>query len=320
MEKEQKNKMTYKTKAAILGSAAFLLALICAFSFIFDQDRAYTRDSSYVWLDAKTVSRVDSLVLQSADAKPLINLKKQNGAWVADAGNAAYPVKQSRVEDLIALLSKKDAYPVRGAEASSLARFGLTEENAARIIAREGESLLLDLLIGGFDAGGGVYLRKNGRNEARSGADAFSFYVSGAKTAWYDLRLFPESEKLALDAVQRVIIALPISAEGLVQKTLILSRAEGGWTVDGKPADTPKAESYIRAVLNAEAEDFAPSPPGKESGRVVLELANGTNRVITLGEPSDGNKRTALVSSSPYAYTLTSATADRLFKDVDSFF
>jgi hypothetical protein len=329
--------MAYKTKVTILSAIIAGLALVYAGSLAFDPDRVSARDAAYAWLEAKNVPRVDGIELKSANGA--VALARKNAAWFVSVDGQDYPAKEQRVEDFLNLLSKKDSYPVRGVEAASHERLGLLEDDAARVTARGGATTFLDLLVGDTDASGNeAYLRKAGGNEARSGSLSISNYVSSTKTAWYNLRLFPETEKLTVDGVQRVIVTLPPAddAEGDASEdesgepagasadvssappvTLTFARANGGWTVNGGEADAPKVESYVRAILDAEGDDFAPGVSAAASfneGRIVLELGDGTSRVISVGAKLDSNNRYASVSGSPYVYSLAGWVVERLFK------
>lgn len=339
--------MVYKTKVTILSVIVAGLAVVYAGSLMFDPDRVSARDAAYAWLEAKSVPRVDGIELKSANS--VVALVQKNAAWFVSVDGQDYPAKERRVEDLLNLLSKKDSYPVRGAEAASHERLGLLEDSAARITVRGGGTTLLDLLVGNTDASGAeAYLRKAGKNEARSGALSISNYVSSAKTAWYNLRLFPETGNLTVDGVQRVIVTLPPAddAEGgasgepadtadasaaaetgapAAPVTLTFARANGGWTVNGQEADAPKVESYVRAILDAEGDDFATGETvaadyaALNEGRIVLELGDGTSRVISVGAKLDLNKRDASVSGSPYVYSLAGWAVERLFKAESEF-
>jgi hypothetical protein len=178
--------------------------------------------------------------------------------------------------------------------------------------------------------GSEVYLRKNNGNEVRSGKDLFSGYLSGSRTSWYDPRLFPGAgnQNLGIDAVQRLSL-YPLPDQNLNRGPLILSRnaAAGGWTLSGSEEFSPdnqKVESYIRSTLNAEGDDFAGVFKAEEDvfneGRVVLELGDGTTRVLRLGPVVDEqNRRNATVSGSFFVYRLSSWTVNQIFRDAAYF-
>ncbi|GHT73883.1 hypothetical protein FACS1894124_3020 [Spirochaetia bacterium] len=88
-------------------------------------------------------------------------------------------------------------------------------------------------------------------------------------------------------------------------------------------------EPWIRAVLDAEADDFVPTaaPDAFNDGKIVLEFWDGSSRTIRLGpelpetpgvENADA-RRSAAISGSPYVYALSSWTVTRLFRDAAYF-
>jgi hypothetical protein len=193
----------------------------------------------------------------------------------------------------------------------------------------------LDLLIGNQDAEGQVYLRKYGFDEVRSGEDAFSLYVQGSRSAWYNLKLFG-AETPGADQVQRVSINAP-GGEGAA---LVLTRNGQGWTMEDPAGTAPSnrapdnslVDGYVRALLDAEGDDFITTldarDPVFDQGRITMELGNGAVRVIRLGptvESGGGEegpvqtRRSAVVTGSPYVYALAEWTINRLFRDAAYF-
>lgn len=319
--------MTYKTKVIVLSALVGALALAYTASLVFDPARAERRDAAYAWLDAGALPRVDAIEVKSIDGLT-ITLEKKDGSWRVPFEGQDYPAKAARIDDLLNFLSEKGDYPVRSVEAASMERLGLAEDGAERLTIKGGETILLDLLMGGSDSSGGVYLRKAGRDEARRGSSSLSSYISSPRSSWYDTSLFPEAEKPPLDTVQRVIIAPPADMspdapiDGANAALVTLARTEGGWTVNGAAADAPKAEAYIRGVLDTAADDFSHESAAASSlnaGNVRIELGNGTSRMISVGPKTDADKRIATVSDSPYMYSLALWAADRLFKTEQDF-
>ncbi|MDR0785437.1 MAG: DUF4340 domain-containing protein [Treponema sp.] len=311
--------MTYNKKLTILSGLVGVLTIVYIGTLVFDPERMNTRDAAFAWLDARSASQVSGIEISNPNGK--INLVKKDGVWFVETDGLEYPAKDTRAADLISLLSKKDAYPVRGKESASLERLGLAEDKASRLVVRAGNTTLLDMFAGAEAATGQVYFRKNGLNEARAGSNSLDSYITGSKISWYNLRLFPETEKLTVALVQGVDIAPPLLNEAETQSAATLARAEGGWTVNGEKADAAKVESYIRGVLDAEGEDFVDVSflSGPAEGKIVLQLGDGTNRVVSVSAILDANKREAAVSGSNYVYTLSKWTLDRLFKSTDDF-
>jgi hypothetical protein len=231
------------------------------------------------------------------------------------------------VKDFFSVLSQRGLYPVRSNSASSLERLGLVEGLASRITVRGGAGLpLLDLLIGFGDAAGSVvYLRKSGSGEARSGDDVFTAYTETDMKSWFDLSLF---QNISLDLVQRADITLPFSDE-----YFSLAREANQWILvnqKNSPAASQNAaraavESWLRALLGAEGEDFLPR--GKnfssgvffEEGRVLLELGNGTFLMLRIGAEDENGCRTAMVQGRDFIYLLSRWTLERIFRGKDFF-
>jgi hypothetical protein len=331
--------MVYKQKLILLSGLAGLLALIYALTLVFEPERAGRRNAALSWLDPKILAQAEGIKISGPPgSENAVELVRKNKVWYVSHGGVEYPARQLRVDDFLGLLSKRAAYPVRAATAAAHERLGLTEDAASRIVvsgapplALEGAAsgpVLLDLLAGQGDlTGQEIYLRKAGQNEVRSGEDKFSGYISSPRTAWYNLRLFPESEdgSLDIDGVQRLTVYPPAQGEGAdSQEPRIFTRSGTGWTLSGAAAlDNAKVDTYIRGILNIEGDDFSPaaSPedPVFNDGRLVLELGNGSIRTLRLGSEDEANRRLAAVSGSPHVYSLAGWATGRLFRE-PSFF
>jgi hypothetical protein len=315
--------MVYKQKLIFLSGLAGLLALVYALTLVFEPERAGRRNAAFNWIDPKLAAQVENI--RVSGPQEVVELARKDGAWRVSYNGAEYPARQLRVDDFLGVLSKRAAYPVRASTAAAQERLGLTGEAASRIVlsAASGPPLL-DLLVGQADqTGREVYLRTAGQNEIRSGEDLFSGYISSARTSWYNLRLFPESESGALDvdAVQRLTIYPPAGENGPADPR-IFSRSGNNWTITGidtADPDNTKVDSYIRGILNTEGDDFSesltPADPVFDEARLVLELGDGSIHTLRLGEADESNRRPAAVSGSPYVYSLAGWAVDRLFRE-----
>jgi hypothetical protein len=311
-----------KRKALVLGSLVFVLALIYGAVWIFDSGRSYERNASFAWIDGDLLYQADGILISGLQGST--ELKRKQGLWVIEEDGRDYPVRQLRVEDFLATLSRRGVYPLRASSAGAAERLGVGEGSASRIIIRGGAGLpLLDLLLGRPDATGReIYLRQAGRNEVRSGEDRFTQYLDSPRASWYDLRLFPDSSKPGINTVQRVRVSA-FDGRGAYN----LSRDNAAWVFEGEEeiaVDTQKAESWIRAILDAEAEGFTPSPGETEAGggRLTLELGDGSVRTILVGPPDEEGRRSAILTPlqpDGLAYSLAAWTVTRLFREPDYF-
>ncbi|MDR2807841.1 MAG: DUF4340 domain-containing protein [Spirochaetaceae bacterium] len=304
--------MHYRTKIKLLSAVLTLLTLVLIATFILDPDRLVSQNAIFAWLPPRQRDRVDRLEI-TGDTGTVYLVK--DSAWSVNRNGTLYPAKPARVEDVLQILSYTDKYPLYSTNANSHARLGLTEDTASRIVARAGNELVMDLLIGDSNATATErYLRKNGSDEVRSGLDTLSGYLSSPLTAWSNLRLFLESSVTVAD-VQRIIVSKSDS------EAWVISRSANGWLLGERTANTQKVESYIRAVLDTEAEDFSAEPVGTSESRIDIETGNGALYTIRLGASTDTNQRTAALSGSQFTYTLAAWTLSRILpSDVDYFF
>jgi hypothetical protein len=323
--------MVYKKKLLALSSLVGFLALVYALTLFFDPERVSSRSAAFQWLDPKLQDQAEGIELSKAGEwdKPVV-LVRRGSNWYALVGEAEFPAKNARVEDLFRSLSARAAYPVRGSDAASHERLGLSENSAARLLVKGGGGLpLLDLLVGGSDAAGReVYMRLNGQNEFRSGEDQFSAYINGAETSWQRLGLFAElSSPPDAAQVQRVTVNHPPPAEegAPAPEPLVIVRSGTGWSIEGLEegaVDAQRVDSYLRGILEAEGDRFIPglsaATAGFNDGRIVLELGNGSSLTVALGIPEE-NQKAATASGSPYVYALSDWTVTRLFREKSYF-
>ena len=342
--------MKYKQKAVFLASLAVVLSVIYVLTFIFDPGSE--RSSSFAWLPASLLDLADRIEISGPGGTSV--LSRKNNIWVFTAGtgednrslispefSGEYPVKQAKVNDLLAVLSRKDTYPLRAGTAAAREKLGLGEGSSSRIIVRGGAGLpLLDLYLGISDAlGREVYLKRAGKNEIYSGEDRFTVYTDSKPQSWYDLRLFPDSVNIQ-EVQQAEVTRLEIDETGSQRESFVLRRSGGGWIIPGNEntlLESTLVDAWLRSVLEAEGEDFSFFFPAPANGSIVLWLGDGSTRVIETcnysvvpagaaadnhGSPEeDGQKRLAArVSGSDLVYVLSERTANRLFRDGSYFY
>jgi hypothetical protein len=318
--------MTYKKKVSVLLAVIGALALIYLASIVFDPERIGSRSAAYVWLDATQNNRISGISIEtpSDDGSDIINLTRKSDRWFVSHNGRDYPARQMRVGDLIAALNKRAQYPVRGTSSSSHERLSLLENTATRITVMAGAGPpLLSLLIGLEDiTGQNIYLRKQGENEVRSGADIFSTYTGSSHSSWYNLRLFPENENGSLGAenVQR----LTVYPEDEIQPR-VFTRNGRAWNFNFELADpdTERVNSYIRDILNSFGDEFVEnvsvSDPLFNNCRLVLEFGDGSIRTIRLGPADEIGRRFATVSGSDWVYLVPGWASRQLFAETESF-
>ena len=322
--------MIYKKKLMLLSSLVVILALVYTLTLIFDPQRQQSK--AFAWLDPKNLSLVDGIEINAQSNKIILNRK--NNIWVFGAAQEEYPVKQTRVEDLLQALSRKGVYPLRAASGEAREKLGLVEGSASRIIVKGGKGLpLLDILIGKADAlGSELYLGRSGEKEVYSGEDRFTLYTDANPKSWYELRLFPppegrsgnvsgprtEGSSIDVTSVQQADIVLPASGA----LPYAFRRNGGAWIMPGNESaalDNSKVDAWLRSVLESEGVDFSKEAPAGIEGSITLMLGDGKSRVIQVGPKDEEKRRPVTVSGSPLVYVLSEWTLNRLFREKDYF-
>ena len=333
--------MKYKQKKRILAALVAVLALVYALSFVLDPGRS--RSAAFAWLDPSLLNLADRIEISGIGGSGGIDggviLIRRNNVWVF--GTEEYPVKQAKVNDFLAVLSRKDVYALRAVSSVGGEKLGFSNGNtsggnvsrgsASRILVRGGPGMpLLDLLVGGVDAlGREVYLKRADKNEVFSGEDHFTLYTESKRNFWYDLRLFPA--EIAVSSVQQAEVSLPriIGGAAVTERpgpdSYMLRRSGGGWQLltagqVGEVLDANRVEAWLRSVLEAEAEDFSTGLPAAPEGvmtggGITLRLGDGSARTIQAGAADEQKRRIVSVTGSHLSLVLSEWTLQRLFRE-----
>lgn len=310
--------MTYKNKLYFLIVLIAVLVLLYTGNLIFSSGFG-SRNASFAWLDSKTAERTSRIEINTFNGT--LELFKQNNMWFVKQNDNVYPARQIRVQDFINVLTERSSWPVRSSSASSHERFGL-ENNASRVTIYAETAVLLDILLGNDDyVNNETYLRLSGNNEVRSGSSNIKSYTNSSAASWYNLRLIPESEggQIELNSVQRLSVHTPSGSQ-------VFTRSNRGWQISGidiANPDTHAIENYIRYVLNNEGDSFSDEiswdAPIFDNSRFVLEFGNGRVITIRLTDEDESGRRFANVTGSTHVYSIPSWSANRLFRDAESF-
>jgi hypothetical protein len=307
--------MTYKNRLIFLLSLIAVLSLLYTGSIIYYSDIG--RNTTFAWLDSRTAERVTRIVINTEWDQ--FELLRKNNRWFIAHNDNEYPARRLRAEDFLRILTTRADWPVRSNSASTHERFGL-DEGASRITVYTENVMQLDLLIGIDDfMGQETYFRKAGSNEVRSGDNSIKAYLSNLITGWYNFRLIYDSEGGSVDisTVQRLSV---FNGE----ETQVFTRRNRGWIISGIEvinASHNDIENYIRTIINLEGDRFIDdvSSDSLNSGRIILEFGNGRVVTIRLGEPDETGRLNAHVSGSDYIYSIPAWSANRLFRDAESF-
>ena len=319
---------TYKKRLVFLSALAAILAVIYILALVFDPARHGGR--AFAWLEPRLHPLADRIEISGPSGDSV--LIRRNDVWFLTAAGIEYPVRQQRVQDLFAVLSRRDVYSLRSASLEAREPLGLSLENASRILVRGGVGLpLLDLLIGISGAvGREVYLARAYEREIYSGEDRFTLFTDSGPEFWLDFRLSGGDPRPAAMIQQAEVTFAPADAPPF---SYSLIRSGSGWALQGIEAAEVvsfRVEDWLRAVMEAEGSGFAAHPPAVVHGSITLWFGDGTNRSIQIGtleasgEESGANSGgeaviAAAVSDSPLVYVLSAWTVSRLFRESGEF-
>ena len=319
--------MTYKNKLILLSGSIAVLLIVNILTFVFDPQRRGNRQDMYAWIESDQLPFINRISISGTNEEQDIVLARNRDTWFVLRNEQYYPARQTRVEDFLAILSRRSPYPVRSTNTSYHEQFMLTEDqSSARIMITDSAGMpLLDLLLGQTDLSGqNIYMRKQGENEVRSGEDNFSTYIKSWLTSWFNLRVFPETEDGSLNAahVQRFTVYPPADEETLPEPREF-TREGRGWTFsfDLVDPDMTRVDTYLRDILNMSGDNFLddihPSDPMFNDSRIVLEFGDSSTRTIRFGPPESEQerRRAATVSGSDLVYTIAPWTISRIFLD-----
>jgi len=315
----------YKKRLAVLAALTAALAAVYILTLVFDPARR--ADAAFAWLQPRQHELADRIEIAGPAGDSV--LIRRNNTWLVAAAGNEYPVRQQRVQELLAALSRRDIYTLRSTSLQARERLGLSAGTASRIQVRGGAGLpLVDLLIGASGAvGREIYLARADEREIYSGEDRFTRFTDTGTDFWLDFRLSGSAPRTAAMVQQAEVNATPANAPPFAYT---LRRSGTNWVLHGNETTELAAirvEDWLRTVLEAEASHFATAqalPPAAITGSITLHFGDGTHRTIQTGTLEGGSTDSeptigAVVSTSPLVYALSPRTINRLFRESSEF-
>lgn len=238
-----------------------------------------------------------------------LKLSESGGKWLI--GDKGYPADVARVEAMTKALGTVKILGRVSGDAES-GEYGLGESERLLVTAWKGGKKIRSLTVGK-----NAVTAQQSYVQLDEGSDVL--LVSGALKAVFNRDEDSLREKtiwtLTADALSRV--SVPGGKAWAIEK----SGEPPAWafaagsSVTGE-LDAEKAVSWVSGLLSIKAAGFVPgdaAPPSALLGRVVL-TAGGKEYSIAVHEKGDDGKYVCSSSESPYAFYLTSATAEKFLK------
>ncbi|HEX7127186.1 MAG TPA: DUF4340 domain-containing protein [Thermodesulfobacteriota bacterium] len=167
--------------------------------------------------------------------------------------------------------------------------------------------------------GGGVYAQRPGQDEVL----VLPAYVkTDANQSLFDLR-----DKQVLDVEADDVTRLEVRpGKGTAKPSLVITKDGDDWKVEGTQAgrevDQYQAERVVEAATGMRMVEVVGDDPGTATPRgladpartVVLELAGGERRTVTIGDAAGGDRTPVRVEGDPTVYLVQASSLEALAK------
>ncbi|MBI2894649.1 MAG: DUF4340 domain-containing protein [Deltaproteobacteria bacterium] len=224
-----------------LGVLAALLVALYASS----REKAPERFRSP--FDKVKLEDVDSLQIQRADDDQPTVMKREGESWRVVAPIEG-PADGRAVKTALEKLRDLEVVDLASESGEAHVSLEVDEEHAVHVIAKKGERVLADLLVGAFKSSF-TMIRRPGRDPTYRATGSIKYVFNKALKDWRDRVIFDlEAEKFA-----RVEFH---SSNG----DFAFNRGDGDWAVDGPTIpefDFHKVSSIVTSLAKLRATDFA---------------------------------------------------------------
>ena len=255
----------------------------------------------------------------SPPGKDKLVLEKKEDAWRLTAPLAS-EVDQASVDTILDKLANLEPAGIAATRPENHARLEVDAEHAIRVKAKEGDALVVDLLIGASKSGG-TMVRKEGDDTvvATQGTIRYAFDKESK-----DLR-----NRTITDLDTGDVTSLELKSD---KGSFKFEKAESAWTqAKGekpiKDFSGTKVQGIASTLARLRAVDFAPPGATPEAtgldapkATAVLTKKDGSSITLTLGNLHEGNNDYYLKSSErDLVYRVVKFTGERMMPDATAF-
>jgi hypothetical protein len=232
---------------------------------------------------------------------------------------------QDAVKSFVGRLATVTFEGVVADQESSQAGYEVNTDKGVRVVAKQGDTVLCDFVIGKED-GRMSYLRPSDGTDIYAVSGIARYDVQKDPNAWRDHTMFPQYKS---DDVAEIDVATPAGTTVVKKAASSASQPayQATWNVESSPIpsaelgtlDTTIAPGIAGALIGLHATDIADgvsaadaglSPP---QGTVTLVLADGTKYVLNVGKAKDDQNRYASTPSDSRIFLLPQSTLDRVY-------
>ncbi len=262
------------SQALKIASGLLLVLLLMWLGSELLSDRPDDRQSGQL---LAPVSAGDIDLVTVAGQEDTVAVARFGDAWRANGLDAS----PTRVTSLLAALAQPGSSEVAATSAAVHQRMGLADSPAVRVTLSNGGQVEAELLFGKRGPDGSSYY-------ARAAGNDTVYHFNGPLASLIDLPLDDWRNKIIVNAPPGSITRLQGDRGGSL---LDLAQVEGGWQVNGDPADSAAVQQLLARFAPLEASGFVSE---EEAG--TIDWSNPDRTVTLFG--GDGRELVRLVMDS----------------------
>ena len=250
-------------------------------------------------------------------------LIKSGAAWTMTDSSTQLPAQSSRVT-----ASSTISPPSRGCARSPAPRtpgpgFQLDDAQAKRATLKDASGkVLADIYVGSYGPTGSRGLpQAHGLGQLLYGRRLIASYFDYGRPTWLDLEVLGGIKETE---VQSFSVKAAIALDGKGKPALALdygvSRDGKGWKSGAAQLDADSVDSYLRAILGLQGEDYVAAPPAeafaKIDAKLTLELGSGVSKVLQIGASAGNDRFYGRIGDQGLAFTISNYSLKAALKSL----
>lgn len=314
--------MRYEKKVTWLVGALAALLIIWAAGLVFSPERVAARSESAHLIAGKSAD-VASVSLSGGSLAAPIQLIKSGAAWTMTDSSTQLPAQSSRVTAFVNALASVTRLRQVARSKDSWAGFQLDDAKAKRATLKDAAGkVLADIYVGSYGpTGGEVYLRRTGSDNSYTVDGSIASYFNYGRPSWLDLAVLGGIKETE---VQSFSVKAGIELDGKGKPALALdygvSRDGKSWKSGAAQLDADSVDSYLRAILGLQGEDYVAAPPAEAFARIdaklTLELGSGVSKVLQIGASAGNDRFYGRIGDQGLAFTISNYSLKAALKSL----
>jgi hypothetical protein len=234
----------------LLTSIAVLAALLALTVWQFNRRDSEDAKAPDVSVKLPAVKKADVTELMvSAPGKKAVTLKKTDGAWKMTAPIASDADKDA-IETALGKLEELNVVSVAATKAENHERLEVTDAKGVHVVAKQGDKVLADLLIGAY-LSGNTMVREHGATNVATAKGSIKYAFDKEMKEWRDRSVVD----VPVDQVQQIAFTNKSGAWKFVKADNVWKQAPGEKAIAN--FDPSKVSGIVSSVASLRGNDFA---------------------------------------------------------------